>query len=76
MLPNIVARSAHPRLSLVILAGLALVALGTGIVASGAILGTETNVLGFRVGFVGLLLVIGGVSGYVAIGVFETHPDA
>lgn len=68
-------RTAHPRLSLLVAAGLALLVVGGGLAAGDRFAATGTGLLGVRVGFVGFLLLVFGVSGYVALGVFAIRPD-
>ena len=63
---------AHPRLF-----GLSVV--GTALLVAGAVLGLLAGGAGtgrwaVRIGFLGFLLLVFGVAGYVAIGVFERQP--
>lgn len=66
----------HSRLSLVSAAGLVLFVLGSAAAGFGHVLDADTTLLGFRVGFVGFLLLTAGLAGVVALRVFRTHPGA
>lgn len=63
----------HPLLFRLVAAGILGLAVGGGLVPSDA---GGAGVWGLRVGFVGFLLLVFGVAGYVAIAVFERHPEA
>jgi len=76
MLADVLSRTAHPRVSLTVAAGFALLVAGVAVAAVDPLVAAETGLLALRVGFFGFLLLVFGVSGYVAVRVFETHPDA
>lgn len=76
MLPDALSRTPHPRLSLAVAAGLALLVTGGVLAAADALAATGTGLLGIRVGFVGFVCFVFGAAGYVALGVFATHPDS
>ncbi len=73
---DISARAAHPRLALLIAAGIGLFLLGSAFALVNPYVEAGTIVLGFRIGFLGSLLVVFGGAGYVAIAVFESRPES
>ncbi len=73
---DISVRAANPRLALLVAAGIVLLLLGSALVLVNSYVGAGTRVLGFRIGFLGSLLVVFGGAGYVAIGVFESRPGS
>lgn len=62
---------ASPRLYRLVVGGVALLVAGVGTVLVDPPTSGSTGTLGFRIGVIGFLLVVFGVSGYVTIAVFE-----
>lgn len=71
---DVAARTPYPKLTLLVGAGAALLALGGLLWVIDPFVDASTGLFGFRVAFVGFLSLVFGASGYVAIKVFETHP--
>ena len=73
MTPAEVAGRQHPRLFLLTVVGVIGLLLG-GLVALLPLADSGRTVWALRFGFVGFLLLVAGLAGYVAIGVFERQP--
>lgn len=75
LLPRI-ERSEFPRLTLLVVIGALLLAVGGGLVGADPMVEPDVGLLGIRIGVIGFLLFVFGGAGYIAITVFERRPEA
>lgn len=66
-----ISQTPYPRLTVLVIGGFALLAIGALLVAADPMVGSDLGTSGFRIGVIGFLLLVVGGSGYIAISVFE-----
>ncbi|MFB6197125.1 MAG: hypothetical protein ABEI52_02495 [Halobacteriaceae archaeon] len=64
----------YPRLTAVGIGGMGLLLVSLLIAAADASVKTSFGNWAFRIGFLGVILLIFSISGYISIKIFETHP--